>query len=380
MGDSLRIALFVHHQLTAGTGAAGSTLTLAEALRVRGHEVDVFGLEIVGPGESLSRQLRFPLVAAQRVRQALRNNEYDVIDASTGDLWLLTRAEIARSRTVVATRSHGLEPLGVAARRDGARRGEMTLRRRYGLYHGGWRLHEVRRTLQIADAVLVLNRLEKAYVTSLRRDASSTVVTAPLMGAGYASTPDATSEPRVLVVGGTQWRKGGFDNAAIIVELLKRHPEVHVTWLGVGVDEVARYVPETVRRRVRALTSFATDEASSLLAGHRVVVHLSRFEGWGMLAVEALSHGCLVVGTDAGVVGEAIASSGFVVPFGDRPATLSAIEAALGASDMAQRSARAAEAARRFEPSRVVAVLEENYREAIRAKSARRSGTGGGES
>ena len=371
MGDSLRIALFVHHQLAAGTGAAGSTLSLAERLRELGHRVDVYGLELVGSGESLSHQIRFPFAVAHRVRQALRSNEYDIIDASTGDLWLLTRREIARSRSVVFTRSHGLEPLGAAARREGARRGEMTLRWRYRLYHGGWRLHEVRRTLRVADAVLVLNRLEKAYVSALRDDETSVVVTAPLLGAGYASTPDATSEPRVLVAGGTQWRKGGSDNAEVIRELLTRHSDVSVTWLGADRDAVDTEIPETLRQRVRPVPSFRSDEVAGLLAAHRVVVHLSRFEGWGMLVVEALSHGCLVVGTDAGVVGEVIASSGYVVPLGDRRAVSAAIDTALQCSDFEERTHRAADAASRFAPSRVVALLVENYREAIRVKTER---------
>ena len=170
MGDSLSIALLVHHQLEPGTGAPGSTLALAEALRTRGHRVDVIGLEIVGTGESLWTHLRFPLAAARRVRRALRQHTYDIIDASTGDLWLLTRREIATSPTAVLTRSHGLEPLGVLARRDGARRRELTLRARYRLYHGGWRLHEVRRTLTCSDAVLVLNERERQYVASLGVD------------------------------------------------------------------------------------------------------------------------------------------------------------------------------------------------------------------
>ena len=371
MGESLRIALFVHHQLTEGTGAAGSTLSLAQALRERGHHVDVVGLEIVGTGESLRTHIQFPFAAARRVRRALRHEEYDIIDASTGDLWLLTRKEIARSRIAVLTRSHGLEPLGAAARRNGARRGELTLRRRYALYHGGWRLNEVRRTLQISDAVLVLNAAEREYVAALGVAPSSVIVTAPLMGAGYCTTPDATSDMRVLVAGGTQWRKGGFDNGAVIAELLRRNRDVRVTWLGVSTSTLAQYVDEEDLDRVSAVPSFAPEEAAELLSHHRVLVHLSRFEGWGMLVVEALSHGCLVVATDTGIAREAVATSGYVVAVGDRNAAVTAIDSALRVSDMAERSLRAASAAQRYAPQRTVDVLVENYREAMRAKAAR---------
>lgn len=371
MGDSLRIALFVHHQLTAGTGAPGSTLTLAQELRSRGHHVDVFGLELTGSGDSLWHQLRFPFAAARRVRHALRSGGYDIIDASTGDLWLLTKSEIARSRCVVLTRSHGLEPLGAAARRAGVRRGEMKLRWRYALYHGGWRLHEVRRTLRIADAVLVLNSREREYVTSLSVAPSSVIVTAPLLGAGYTAEPDATTEASVLVAGGVQWRKGGFDNGAVVGEIVRRMRDVRVTWLGVTELSISAHVDPGDRERVRALESFSPSDVSALLGQHRVVVQLSRFEGSSMFVAEALSHGCLVVTTDTGTAAEAVASSGYVVPLGDRTAAVAAVSAALTAPDVAERSHNAAVSAQRFAPQRVIALLEENYRESMRVKRVR---------
>lgn len=371
MSDPLRIALFVHHQLTTGTGAAGSTLHLADALRARGHHVDVIGAELVGKQESLATQLRFPFAAASRVRRALRQNDYDIIDATTGDLWTLTSREIRGNRAVIVTRSHGLEPLGVAARREGAARGEITLRRRYGLYHGGWRLHEVRRTLRLADLLLVLNQRERDYAEAIGVSPAAIAVTAPLMGSAYASEVDATTEARVLVTGGLQWRKGGFDNAHVVREIVLRHPQAHVTWLGVTQSDLEGLLTPLERTNVRALPSFSDGEASLLFASHRVVVHLSRFEGWGMLVVEALSHGCLIVGTNTGVVGDVIADSGWTVAVGDRDAACRAVDAALTARDLEERRERAAQAARRYEPSRVVTLLEENYREALRTKRGR---------
>lgn len=377
MGESLRIALIVHHELREGTGAAGSTLHLADALRARGHHVDVIGLELAGGGESLRHHLIFPFLAARRVRAALRRGDYDVIDAATGDLWLMTTREVRQSQSVVITRSHGLEPLGAAARRAGAARGELRLRFRYRLYHGGWRLHEVRRSLLVADAVLVLNGRERQYVTALGVPDRNVMVSAPLMGQGYVESPDATQQPRVLVTGGTQWRKGGADNGRVVRETVERHPDAHVTWLGVDDATCDAIVPTPLRGRLSAVPSFSPEEASALLADHRVVVHLSRFEGWGMLVVEALSHGCLVVGTDVGIVGEAIGDSGYIVPVGDVDAALHAVSEALAAPDVASRSARASASAHRYDPRRVVALLEENYREALRAKHERLNGTRG---
>jgi glycosyltransferase involved in cell wall biosynthesis len=375
MGDSLSIALLVHHQLEPGTGAPGSTLVLAEALRTRGHRVDVIGLEIVGTGESLWTHLRFPLAAARRVRRALRQHTYDIIDASTGDLWLLTRREIATSPTAVLTRSHGLEPLGVLARRDGARRRELTLRARYRIYHGGWRLHEVRRTLTCSDAVLVLNERERQYVASLGVDRDDIIRTAPLAGVGFSDAPDAAYSTTVAVLGGTQWRKGGSDNARFIAELLRSHEAVAVTWVGVTSKEIESLIPSDLAPRVRALPSYRPDETGELFRSHAVVVLLSRFEGLPLALLEAMSHGCVVVGTAIGGVEELASVSGGAVAVGDITSAVTAVTTALDASTWSELSRRSAQESRKFAPLRIVDILEDNYRRAIAAKAARGEAT-----
>ena len=193
MTPPLKIALIVHHQLELGTGAAGSTLTLAAALRHRGHMVDVIGMELVGDGDSTLNQIRFPWKVAKFLREAINDQAYDIVDASTGDYWLITMKEVAATPTVFVTRSHGLEPLAVAARRRAARLGELRLRWRYRLYHGGWRLTEVRRSIGVADLKLVLNLTEKAYLTEiLGVRPASVAITAPVAGRAFCeAAPDA---------------------------------------------------------------------------------------------------------------------------------------------------------------------------------------------
>ena len=369
MSESLSIALLVHHQLVPGAGAPGSTMALAAALRERGHRVDVVGLEIAGTGERLLTHLRFPFAAARRMRRALRNHTYDVIDASTGDLWLLTRAEIARSSTVVVTRSHGLEPLGVLARRNGVRRQELTLRRRYGIYHGGWRLHEVRRTLRCADAVLVLNERERDYVASLGVDRDAIIRTAPLAGVAFADTPDAQFSSSVAVLGGTQWRKGGSDNARFIVDLLRTHDRATVTWVGASPSDVTSAIPSDLQLRVRSLTNYQPEEAANVFRSHAVVVLLSRFEGLPVTVLEAMSHGCVVVGTAIGGLEELVEHSGGSCAVGDVAGAVKAVVAALEESTWRELSARTVASVAKFAPSRIVDLLVENYQRAVAHKA-----------
>ena len=371
MTPALRVALVVHHRLELGTGAAGSTLALAAGLRHRGHQVDVIGLDLIDNRDGLRAQLAFPSAVARFVRRALRDDAYDVIDASTGDISRLTRRDVRHHRTAFVTRSHGLEPLGVAARRAGEERGELDLRRRYGVYHGGWRLNEVRRSLEIADAVAVLNVDERRYVEELGVDPRRIFITAPIASRAFAPAPDATSELKILVVGGTQWRKGCADAELATYEFLELFPHARATILGRSPAFLDAHAPTHIRGQLTGLESFDPSDASVLYASHSVFVHLSRFEGFGLMVSEAMSHGLCVVSTDiAGPRDQLVPGSGELVPVGDIDAAVAALTRVADNETRQAMSTRAFEASRRFEPDRVVDALVENYRQTVASKAS----------
>jgi glycosyltransferase involved in cell wall biosynthesis len=366
----LRIALVVHHELVMGTGAAGSTLHLADTLRLRGHDVDVVGMELVAHRGRLDA-LRFPSAAAAWMRKAEREGRYDVIDASTGDAARLTRAEVAKWRTVLLTRSHGLEALGVAARREGAARGELTLRRRYSLYHAGWRLSEVARSIRVADAVAVLNGAEQDFVTSaLSVEPARVFRTAPVAGAAYhEGEPDAVSQFAVLLVGGTQWRKGNRDALLALAAVASQH-DVRVTWVGADEGDLGACPPE-LRAQVTLRPRVEASEMASVLANHSVLLHLSRFEGFGLSVLEAASHGLAIVATAIPGPRDILGDAGLLVPVGDVPATTEALSTLANPERRALAGAAAHLASRRYAPGRVVRLLENNYATAIATKARR---------
>ena len=93
----------------------------------------------------------------------------DVVDGSTGDLWLLPRTTVAKTRAIFVTRSYGLEHLAHLRSVDAAKRGELKLRRRYFVYHGGIRLSQVARSLRIADICVFNNAADRQWaVDNLR--------------------------------------------------------------------------------------------------------------------------------------------------------------------------------------------------------------------
>jgi len=369
MTPPLKIALIVHQKLEVGTGAAGSTLTLAAALRHRGHHVDVIGMELVGQGDSVLHQMRFPWKVAKFLRRAIEDEAYDIVDASTGDYWLLTTKEVAATSTVFVTRSHGLEPLAVAARRRAARLGELRLRWRYRLYHGGWRLTEVQRSIGVADLKLVLNLTEKAYLTEiLGVRAESVALTAPVAGVSFSLVAPRTPLPyRLLVVGGQQWRKGAADHSTVVESLLRADPELEVTWLGAATAPVSN----DVAHRVRMIDRYEPGEFGEILDAHGVMLSLTRFEGLPVVMLEAMSHGvCIVANAVPGPVDILIGGAGMLVPSGDLVAAVRAVERLRDSAVRTQMGNTAHHAVQKYRPERVVDLLLENYREARTAKLA----------
>ncbi len=370
---SLRIACIVHHDLEHGAGAAGSTLAMAERLRRMGHDVHTVGLELVGGGNSLWTQIRFPFAAARWVRRVLRENRYDVIEASTGDLYLLTAREIRRTKTVIVTRSHGLEPLAVAARRRARDRGELHLRRRFALYHGAWRLIEVRRSLCLSDLVLVINESEREYVQSILGVSDEKIIlTAPIVGAAYnGGVERSTLTGGLLVLGGSQWRKGFDDHVTLVARLLDEYPSVAITWLGVeSVLELGSLAEHSQRDRIKCLPSFLPEEAADFYSLHRVVLMRSRFEGLPMSLVEAMSHGLLVVTTDVPGPRDLVSEGrGFMNSLDDLSGAWTSLCTALFSPEMQAMSWEAQRSSRRYAPDRVLHLLGANFLEATKAKT-----------
>src|SRR4051794_8836974 len=107
---SMRVLFIVHHELDVNAGAAGVTWHLASAIREHGHEVTIrsFG-DLPKRLPILAKKVLFPIFA-QRWARAAERAMVDVVDASTGDLWLW--ALLSRRRhALMVTRSHGLEHL-----------------------------------------------------------------------------------------------------------------------------------------------------------------------------------------------------------------------------------------------------------------------------
>lgn len=322
----LRILLTIHHDLEFNAGAPGSTLRMADSLRALGHAVSVVGFEALQrPWHPQFLPLLFPFRMGADVARVLHRHEVDVVEASTGDLWTLPRPFIARSFGVLITRSHGLEHLAHHQNVEAARQGDLALRRRYFVYHGGIRLRQVARSLQIADAALFMNPHERQWAIdhlAISAERSSVIrngISGELLGLPAPGPSSKVDRIRIAVLGGFLERKGAPTAAAVLSRLLRDNLDWGASWFGAEPESVRSVLDPGVSERVNILSRYDQTEIPRLLAGHQILLFLSHFEGFPLAPLEAMACGLAVVASDIPGPSDIIraAGGGVLVPSGD---------------------------------------------------------------
>lgn len=301
----MRILMSIHQTLDRRTGTGLVTCELANALRRRGHTVDVMSFERVSAPDRLKTYLYPWFVAAF----AARSPHYDVLDLSSRDGWVLSVLRSAwprRRPAIVIARSHGLEHLLHEARLRASRAGALRLSWTYPLYKGGFRLWESRASLSLAHAALFLNDTELRYaVERLGVDPARAVrvrngiadrfvanATSLLSGRAPAGAPQ-----NVAFVGRYSDLKGAQETRAAMRSVLCAHPAVRFGLFGTAADRerVLADYPEDVRDRIHVVPAYENAELPRLLEGYHVLAFPSLFEGFGLVPLEAMACGVVPV-------------------------------------------------------------------------------------
>lgn len=338
---AMRILLTIHHELELNSGAPGTTLRLADAYRHRGHEVEIIGFDELLPSKlpEQAKMLAFPWAVAARLARVGHRPHFDVIDASTGDSWLIGALRPcfppSVRRSLLVSRSHGLEHTMAERRRAARAAGGQPLSWRYPLYHGGYRLWEVTQSLKTADAALFLNRHDAALAVerlgvSLER---VTVVRNGILDALIGLPPPRPSPPvggQIAVIGSYVAMKGVAHAAAAFNAWLPRHPGWAVTFLGSSMDRSGVLVDyeRSLHDRITVVPRYSNADLPRLLEGHQIHLFPSLSEGGPLSLIEAMACGLVTVASAIPGVTDLVAegNDAVLVPAAEPHAIVAALD------------------------------------------------------
>ncbi|MBL0381741.1 MAG: glycosyltransferase [Desulfofustis sp. PB-SRB1] len=190
---------------------------------------------------------------------------------------------------------------------------------------------------------------------------------------------------RVRLIGSIQVRKGVDTFIGAAIEVLRVDPGfVFEIWgadrnahlFGTSyTDTLQRLIPEEFRDRIRFAGTLPYSEIPPLFQQSCFCVYPSRWENWANVCLEAMSSGCIVLGSREGGMSEMIEHevSGFVIN------PLDSVEIAGIIIDYAQKPERLAEISMRAvarsreicDPLATTRQIEENYRQTYKQKSWR---------
>ncbi len=332
----MKILLTIHHELDPNAGAPGSVIQLAQAYEKLGHSVDLYGFDqLPSWAKAGSAELVFPEFLA--VYLVKHSHLYDVVDTSTGDVWLwgsILRWPYRRTPLLV-TRSHGLEHTVHLQYLADVKQGKQHRSWKYPLYRGGFHLWEVAQSLRCADLAFLLNQLDLKYtVETLGVNPDRTFVTHDGIPESFLHRPlnlDTSDEAlRIVQIGTYIARKGIQYSVPALNAILARHPHVQLTLLGTDCPpaKVLADFDAALGDRIQVIPWFDHQQLPELLKDHHIKLFTPLSEGFGKVLVEAMALGLAPVTTAASGPLEVVTAEhdALVVPIGDSQAIEQALE------------------------------------------------------
>jgi glycosyltransferase involved in cell wall biosynthesis len=175
-----------------------------------------------------------------------------------------------------------------------------------------------RRAYRMAAKVLPISPSTADAVRALGIPARRIEVILPGVDVERFDRGDATREPqRVLFVGRLEMEKGPLDAVRCFRYLAEDRPGVHGVIIGRGsLEGAVRAAVDGARHAgvsIEMLGGASDDELADQLARATVVVVPSRYEGLGLVALEAMAGGAAVVGSDVTGLRDAVGDRGVLV-------------------------------------------------------------------
>lgn len=326
---------------------------LREEFQALGHTCDVIWSAGIGerPASRQIRQLVSPWMARRAVARQMAQRQYDVVDvASAEGLFLGLRGLIGRrDRPAFVCRSNGLEQLNYARMVDDHRAGLRSKSWIRRIWYPASRLSQVAAAARLADGLLLLNDVDRAFATKHRwqRPEHITVVPHGISGRflAEAPTPDAPRGAGLLFCGTWDYVKGVTYLCEAIDRLHAAGNPVRLTVLGPGIprEAVLADFAAAVRPFVTVIDRVPEERVMEEYRRHDALLFTSTYEGFGLVVIEAMSQRLPVIATPIGCAAALVRDreTGYRVPPRDAEALASAIGRLLASPLDARRLAGA---------------------------------------
>ncbi len=211
----------------------------------------------------------------------------------------------------------------------------------YGVDPNSYSACLVRWVLRHSDVILAGSQENVAGISRLAVDViAKTRTIFHAVDTSRFKLGEQTQRDGVLSVGiinsATIERKGW----SLFWEVASRMPDVSFIAVGASTDETARQLIARAPSNLTWCGELSNEELVSQYQAASVYFQGSRHEGFGVAVAEAMACGCIPVVTRAGALPEVVGDSGFYLADFQADSAVTAIRAALEASDERRHSIR----------------------------------------
>ncbi len=315
----MRILTVANTPLSSTTGSGYVVCGHAAGLRRLGADV-----EAVGPRDF---EPLFPWRRGIRYRQAIGmagasvRRRADLIEFYGAESWLaIDLLRLRTHRPLIVCHSNGLEThcSDVLSRTGGASPGATTWLRPTlsSLYE---------RAFRRADALVTVSQFDATYALEKKyQDADHILaIENPLPEEFIGLDLNQERGPIVGFCGSWLPIKGIERIRQEIPDFLRRHPDWRLVLVGVGDDfNVSAQFPPDIAARVQPLRARDRRDLIAVYQQIRILIMPSLYEGFGMVASEAMACGCALVASPVGLAA-ALRPDHEVILVPSRPASLS---------------------------------------------------------
>jgi glycosyltransferase involved in cell wall biosynthesis len=367
-GAPLKLVLACNFSRDERIGTARVPLRLADELGQLGWNVSlVFAEDLPRVPNGHLDLATAPARMAYRLAQTA--GHADIVDVAGFDAWLYARlARHFRPGQAIVSRSNGLWYRALAANGEVARGAVRNLASQLFQSH---MLHRWERaSMRCADLVLFGAGGDGAEIVAQGWAPPSRVaIVAPGVDEFFASKVPLDRRQGVAFVGGFLYRKGSDVLVAAMSQVMSQRPGVRLTLFGPGLpaNEIIGRFEEGVRARVKVVEALPSTELARHLDSYAILVFPTRYEGFGLVVLEAMRAGLAVVTTPTGAGADVVRDehNGLVIPFEDVQATAAAVVRLCDDDSLRVRlAANAVEEAKTRSWTRTAAELAAAYQQA----------------